>query len=159
MKLNILDRRVQENYPTISNSHCMGTEYAFITGNLPAFEYFFGKLSAVEKKIYFKTFFDCLVLSEPSSSNDAYTCDIIYYLLSQMNENQRTSIFEEHAYNILKCLLEFPYLGLFLEIESIVQKYLTADQTEALAGHKLYQETSKYFVFRRFSSDNAQLNF
>ncbi|GFQ77805.1 ANK_REP_REGION domain-containing protein [Trichonephila clavata] len=158
MELDILDRRIGEKYYAC-NSERIGFIHAFVNDNITAFEYFLRILSAEEKEIYIEACFRYLEVIEAESSNDDhYTCDIIYFLLLQANENQRTSIFEKYAYYILKCLFEFPYQGMFLEIERIVQSYLTADQKEALKGHELYEETSIYFVFRTFRENNAQWN-
>ncbi|GFY52659.1 ANK_REP_REGION domain-containing protein [Trichonephila inaurata madagascariensis] len=159
MELNILDKKIQEKFPRSSNSHCFGVNFAFATVNLPAFEYFLGKFNAKEKDTKFQAFFRYLEVTEEARSIDTYTCDITYFLLSQMNENQRTYIFKNYAFYILKRFLEFPYQGFFLEIESIMLKNLTDDNKEALKSHELYKETGKYFVFRTYSKNNALWNF
>ncbi|GFW58545.1 ANK_REP_REGION domain-containing protein [Trichonephila clavipes] len=157
-ELNILDRRFREEYNAL-NSDFVGLAHAFSTDNLPAFEYLLGKLSAEEKEIHVNAFFLYLEVSVATISNGDYACDIIYFLLSHVSENERKRLMEKCAYYILKCFLKFPYLGLFLETEIIMQKYLTTDQKEALRGHEQYKETSKYFVFRTFSKNNVLWNF
>ncbi|GFS70053.1 ANK_REP_REGION domain-containing protein [Trichonephila clavipes] len=152
-ELHKLDRKILTEYGAPLSCHYFGILRARV--NQVAIEYFIGKLSVQEKEHYFRVFFPSLeftlVMSNYSPSN-SYFSDIIYFLLSQMNENQRTDIFKMYAYHILKNFMEFPYGGMFLEIESVMQKYLTYDQRKAL--ERRYQETIGYFVFRTFGSNS-----
>ncbi|GFS49662.1 ANK_REP_REGION domain-containing protein [Trichonephila inaurata madagascariensis] len=150
-ELNRLDRKIREEYTTPANCHCIGIFCASTTANQPAVEYLMGQLSVEEKEEYFKCFFRFV----ESRELNIYSCDIIFFLLSQMNENQRASIFEKYAFHILNNFLEFPYGGMFWEIESAVQKYLTAEQVKDL--EKLYEQTSKYFIFRKFDGNLSKL--
>ncbi|GFV46381.1 ANK_REP_REGION domain-containing protein [Trichonephila clavipes] len=131
-ELNKLDRKIREEYNMRLPSHCFGVLCAHTTVNQPAMAYFFGTLSTKEKEEYLECFF---LSVESGVVTETYLCDIIYFLLSQMNANQRTSVFEKYAYHILNNLLEFPYGGIFLEIESVAQKYLTADQFSNIEYH------------------------
>ncbi|GFY61831.1 uncharacterized protein TNIN_122911 [Trichonephila inaurata madagascariensis] len=144
-ELNKLDRKIQDRYNLPLRSHCFGIMSAHITVNQPAFEYFFGKLSTEEKEEYLECFFRA---EDFGIVKKIYLCDISYFLLSQMNANQRTNAFEKYAYRILNHFLEFPYGDIFLEIKSVVQKYLTIDQVTDLEGR--YKKMCRYFVFRTF---------
>ncbi|GFY52557.1 ANK_REP_REGION domain-containing protein [Trichonephila inaurata madagascariensis] len=152
-ELHKLDRKIREEYGARLSCHYFGILRAHV--NQVAIEYFIGELSVQEKEHYFQDFFHSLeftlVMSNNSPSN-SYFSDIIYFLLNQMNENQRTGIFQRYAYHILKHFMEFPYGGMFLEIESMMQNYLTYDQRKAL--EKRYQETIRYFVFRTSGSNS-----
>ncbi|GFS73389.1 ANK_REP_REGION domain-containing protein [Trichonephila clavipes] len=150
-ELNRLDRKIREEYTTPANCHCIGIFCASTTANQPAVEYLMGQLSVEEKEEYFKCFFR----SVESRELNIYLCDIIFFLLSQMNENQRASIFEKYAFHILNNFLEFPYGGMFWEIKSVVQKYLTAEQVKDL--EKLYEQTSNYFIFRKSDGNLSKL--
>ncbi|GFR21776.1 ANK_REP_REGION domain-containing protein [Trichonephila clavata] len=151
-ELEKLDREIREVYNMRLSSHCFGVLCAHISVNRPALEYFYGTLSMTEKEEYLECFFKSVSFRLVT---DIYLCDIIYFVLSQVIENQRTSIFEKYAYHILNNLLEFPFGGIFLEIESLVQKYLTVDQVKDLEGR--YKETCRYFLFRTLDRNLRKL--
>ncbi|GFY61830.1 ANK_REP_REGION domain-containing protein [Trichonephila inaurata madagascariensis] len=135
VELNSLDGTLREGYHMRTNCHCFGFLYACITVNPPAAEYFIGNMNVQEKEKYFQCYFRIFVRRgevDSSSARNIYSCDIIYFLLSQLNENQQRRIFEKYGYHILKSFLVFPYEIIFLEIESAVRRHLTADQMESL---------------------------
>ncbi|GFV46383.1 ANK_REP_REGION domain-containing protein [Trichonephila clavipes] len=132
VELNGLDGTLRDEYHMKTNCYCFGFLYACITVNPSAVEYFTGKMNVEEKEKYFQYYFRILVHRVIADNRNIYSCDIIYFLLSQLNENQQTRIFEKYGYLILKNFLEFPYEGIFLKIESAVRKHLTADQMESL---------------------------
>ncbi|GFQ94164.1 ANK_REP_REGION domain-containing protein [Trichonephila clavata] len=149
IELNRLDRKIRYEYPETMNCHCFGALYAGIDVNQVALEYFIGKMTVEEKEQYFQRYFQTLEarrISTIHAFGDIYSCDITYFLLSQMNENQRKSIFQKYAYLILKIFLKFPYGGMFFEFESVLREFLTVDLIEDL--EEQYQETSNYFCFR-----------
>ncbi|GFR21771.1 ANK_REP_REGION domain-containing protein [Trichonephila clavata] len=153
VELNRLDRKIQEEYNAQLPSHFFGILCAgHITVNQPAVEYFLGKSSVEKREEYLECFFQSVTFRVVT---DIYLCDLIYFLLAQLNENQRKSIFEKYAYRILNNFLEFPYGGIFLEIESLVQKYLTVDQVKDLEGR--YKEMCRYFVFSTFDKNLRKL--
>ncbi|GFR21769.1 ANK_REP_REGION domain-containing protein [Trichonephila clavata] len=150
VELNRLDRKIREEYHLRTNCYCIGTLHACITFNQSGVEYFVGKMSVEEKERYFQSYFltmECRVRTDSLGVHSNFSCDIIYFLLSQMNENQRTSVFEKYSYDILKNFLKFPYGGIFLQVERSISKYLTVDQMKALK--KQYKKKSKYF-FKTF---------
>ncbi|GFU92630.1 uncharacterized protein TNCV_4795581 [Trichonephila clavipes] len=150
-ELNKLVEKIRvDNHRSTLSCHYSIILVAAIVYNQVAVEYFLGKLSVVEKEKFFKLFFSYLdsfvtLVRNNYSPSNSYSCDVSYFLLSQMNANQRRSVFEKYAYHILRNFLEFPYRGMFWEIESVVQKYLTLDQRKAL--ERQYKETIGYFVF------------
>ncbi|GFR21774.1 ANK_REP_REGION domain-containing protein [Trichonephila clavata] len=153
-ELNSLEEGIRdENYAKMS-CHYLGILIASFRDNQVAVEYFLGKLSAEEKEQFFSLFFPCveypLIMNNYKPSN-SYACDVIYFLLSQMNANQRTSIFEKCGSHILNSFFVFPYGGMILEIGSVVQKYLTHDQRKAL--ERRHKETIRYCVFRTLGNN------
>ncbi|GFY47037.1 uncharacterized protein TNIN_409261 [Trichonephila inaurata madagascariensis] len=110
LELNRLDRRIREEYNAQLPSYYVGLYSSSVTNNQPALEYFTGKLSVEKKEEFWKLYFR---YTRSREELNIYFCDTSYFLLSQMNENQRTSIFEEYAYYILKNFLQFPYGGDF----------------------------------------------
>ncbi|GFQ94161.1 ANK_REP_REGION domain-containing protein [Trichonephila clavata] len=156
-QLYVLDEKVREEHSVPITCHYFGVLQARKIVNQVAVEYFIQKLSIQEKEEYLRVFFSSLefpLVMENYSPSNSYVCDVIYSLLKQMTENKRMSIFEENAYHILKNFLEFPYGGMFLEIESVVQKFLTHDQRKAL--YRRYKETIRYFVFRTVGSNSRK---
>ncbi|GFV71620.1 uncharacterized protein TNCV_3534111 [Trichonephila clavipes] len=97
LELNRLGRRIREEFNTQVPSCYVGLYSASVTNNQPALEYFTRKLSVEKKEQYWKVYFRYIRSNEELNP---YFCDTSYFLLSQMNENQRTSIFEEYV-----CLL------------------------------------------------------
>ncbi|GFV46385.1 uncharacterized protein TNCV_3232741 [Trichonephila clavipes] len=114
-----------------------GLERAFIHGSKPAALYFLQKLSADEKDESFAICFDYLGLKYVQSftGRNEHYADLIYCLLTGMNEKQRSRVFERYSYTILQFFLEYPFYYLLETVMNEAMAYISDECKEVLLDY------------------------
>lgn len=122
---NMIERRWRKCTP-----YQYAFEYAALGGNKVAIEYFLQKLTPIERE-------ESLVRSSGYVANKCCDCvsdltdfpkehytDVLCFLLSQMNEEQQVKVFKSYPYEVLKCLLDWPWQSFFMEMAKLMQTFL-----------------------------------
>ncbi|WP_265040588.1 hypothetical protein [Wolbachia endosymbiont (group A) of Ectemnius continuus] len=113
-------------------------EYAAVGGNKAASEYFLQKLTPGEREESLVRYAgyvanrrsDCV--SNPTDLPKEDYADVLCFLLSQMNEEQQMEVFERYPYEVLKCLLDWPWQGFFMETANHMWGFLPEEDYNLL---------------------------
>ncbi|CAL1274613.1 unnamed protein product [Larinioides sclopetarius] len=106
-------------------------EYSAYLGNKSATEYFFRKLTNDEREASLLRTAQTVVTHRLKRGSISGTfpleklSDTLFYLLSLMSHEQMMTIFKQYPFNVLVCLLDWPWQELFLDIAELVWPFLT----------------------------------
>ncbi|GBN22952.1 hypothetical protein AVEN_115943-1 [Araneus ventricosus] len=106
-------------------------EYSAYIGNKCATEYFFRKLTYDEREASLFRTAQAVVTHRLKRGFISGTfpleklSDTLCYLLSLMSHEQQMAIFKEYPFNVLVCLLDWPWQDLFLDIAELIWTFLT----------------------------------
>ncbi|KFM71539.1 hypothetical protein X975_17417, partial [Stegodyphus mimosarum] len=126
-RMNIRIERIWEGRTTYQ----IAFEYAAISGNKAATEYFLQKLTVIEKEESLVRATRHVIIrrrSSFSSSTDfpkEHYADVLCFLLSQMDEEQQLEVFKSHICGVFQCFLDWPWQDLFMKTASHVWEVLS----------------------------------
>ncbi|GBN02429.1 hypothetical protein AVEN_152306-1 [Araneus ventricosus] len=131
-KLNIMLERPFGN-PTTFNQYAF--EYSAYEGNKAATEYFFLKLTDVEREVSLLRTVQAVLMRRMDDIilfhdlHSLYTrSETFCYLLFLMSTEQQMEIFKEYPFTVLMKFLEWPWQDIALDISELIWPYLTAEE-------------------------------
>ncbi|WP_264339069.1 hypothetical protein [Wolbachia endosymbiont (group A) of Cydia splendana] len=167
-EVNKLDNMIERRWQSKCSPYQYAFEYAAVGGNKAATEYFLQKLTSKEKE-------ESLVRSAgyvadrrcDSARNRTdlpkeHYADVLCFLLSQMNEEQQTEVFKSYPYEVLKCLLDWPWQSFFMKTVSRMWDFLSGKDCnyflremvdKVIEGHKDYDYQKLFGKFWQQSPD------
>ncbi|GBM92822.1 hypothetical protein AVEN_45852-1 [Araneus ventricosus] len=125
-KLDNMPGRPSGN-PTTFNQYAF--EYSASEGNKAASEYFFRKLTNDEREDSLFEAAQTLVIERSEdfeSFPDSKLSDTFCYLLSLMSPGQQVKFFQKQPYEVLMCLLDWPWQDLFMVVAERIWNFLSA---------------------------------
>ncbi|GFT66295.1 ANK_REP_REGION domain-containing protein [Nephila pilipes] len=148
-----LQERIQEQFNTTFQPCQFGLRCALAFSNLPAVKYFSKNVPVNVKLETYWYYFHNLELREgvafvtDQEQSVIYIPDIICFILSELNEEQRMVSYERYAYFILKHFLEFPFQRLFWGNAKNTCRYLTKSQKSNLLQRITRKVSENYTDF------------
>ncbi|CAL1290572.1 unnamed protein product [Larinioides sclopetarius] len=136
-KLNVLINR--KNFERKRTMYQYAFEGAALSGNKTATEYFFQKLTFEERDasvlkitqlVAVKRCFD--VHRYPYDFPKENFCDVLSYLLSQLNEEEQIQIFKKQPYRTLRCFMDWPWQDVFMQVIGLMWSYLPDNKYKTL---------------------------
>lgn len=131
---NMIERRLQRKCPPCQ--YAFG--YAAVGGNKAATEYFLQKLTHEERKESLARYAGyvanrrCDSASNRTDLPKEHYADVLCFLLSQMDEEQQIEVFKSHPYEVLKCLLDWPWQSLFMDTANLMWDFLSEEDYDLL---------------------------
>ncbi|XP_067130146.1 uncharacterized protein [Centruroides vittatus] len=145
-RLNDLIKKIKGNE---MSPYQFAFEYAAIGGNKAATEYFLQKLTPREREESLVRYAGYVAHRRNSARKRSdfpkeFYADVLCFLLSQMDEEQQTEVFESYPYKVLKCFLDWPWQSLFMEIASRMWDFLPEDDYDCLLRAIIYKVIDGY---------------
>ncbi|GBM14346.1 hypothetical protein AVEN_55340-1 [Araneus ventricosus] len=113
-------------------------EYAAVVGNKAATQYFLQKLTSREREESLVRYAGYVANRRCNSAGNKtdfpkeHYADVLCFLLSQINEEQQIEVFKSYPYEVLKCLLDWPWQSLFMETANRMWDFLSEENYDFL---------------------------